>query len=342
VSTYDALLVVSFGGPNGPDDVLPFLENVLRGRNVPRERMLEVAEHYYRFGGVSPINQQNQDLIAAIDAELRDHGIRLPVYFGNRNWHPLLPDTLRDMAEQGVQRALAFFTSIFSSYSGCRQYLENIAVAREIVGPAAPQVDKIRAFFNHPGFIAAMADRVSEALSRVPASLRSSTPIFFSAHSIPLEMAAHCRYEAQLQESCRLVAQAIGHDPWRLVYQSRSGPPAQPWLEPDIRGALRELAADGKARHVVVAPIGFISDHLEVLYDLDEEAKHFADELGLRMERAGTVGIHPRFVQMIRGLIEERLSDRPERLAIGNMPASPDVCPVDCCQRVGQAGSLPR
>jgi ferrochelatase len=331
VASYDALLVVSFGGPNGPDDVMPFLENVLRGRNVPRERMLEVAEHYYHFGGVSPINEQNQALIAALRMELREHGIDLPIFWGNRNWHPLLPDTLRDMANAGVRRALGFFTSIFSSYSGCRQYRENIAAAQEVVGAGAPQVDKLRAFFNHPGFIAAMADRVRESLDDFPEHVRPTVPILFTAHSIPLAMAANCAYERQLLESCRLVAEAIGQRDWRLVYQSRSGPPTQPWLEPDVGDAIRELHAQG-VRNVVVAPIGFISDHMEVMYDLDEEAKHLCDEIGIHMARAKTVGVHPRFVSMIRELIQERLHDDGTRAAIGNLPASHDVCPVDCCR----------
>lgn len=328
---YDALLVLSFGGPNGRDDVIPFLENVLRGRNVPRERMLEVAEHYYHFGGVSPINQQNRDLIAALKLELRQHAIELPIYFGNRNWQPLLPDTLRDMANSGVRRALGFFTSIFSSYSGCRQYLENIAAAQQVVGANAPQIDKLRSFFNHPGFIAAMAERVAEALATFPSDFRRSVPILFTAHSIPLAMAANCEYERQLREACRLVSESVGHANWQLVYQSRSGPPNQLWLEPDVGDALRELAATGE-KNVVIAPIGFISDHLEVLFDLDVEAKSIAKELGLLMVRAGTVGVHPRFVQMIRELIQERLSDHPQRLAIGDLPASHDVCAPDCCK----------
>lgn len=339
MSHYDALLLVSFGGPNGPDDVIPFLENVLRGRNVPRERMLEVAEHYQHFGGVSPINAQNLALIEALKVELAAHDIHLPIYFGNRNWHPLLPDTLREMSQHGIRRALGFFTSVFSSYSGCRQYRENIAAAQQVVGPESPQVHKIRSFFNHPGFIAAMSDRVRDALVELDArSPRqclglqgSSVPILFTAHSIPLAMAANCEYERQLQESCRLVAEAVGQPNWRLVYQSRSGPPNQPWLEPDVSIALRELAASGQ-KHVVIAPIGFVSDHMEVLFDLDVEARQTCDELGLQMARAGTVGVHPRFVAMIRELIQERLSDSPQRLAIGELPPSHDVCPADCCR----------
>jgi ferrochelatase len=358
VAHYDALLVLSFGGPNGPDEVIPFLENVLRGRNVPRERMLEVADHYQHFGGVSPINAQNLALIAALDAELKQHGIALPVYFGNRNWHPLLPDTLREMSQDGVRRALCFITSVFSSYSGCRQYLENIAAAQAEVGPAAPQVDKLRSFFNHPGFIAAMADRVTEALAALAAdsegvrslwrnesvhlagsdSARDSrplgmtdAPILFTAHSIPVAMAATCEYQRQLGESCRLVAEAVAQGIWRLVYQSRSGPPGQPWLEPDVGDALRELAAQG-GKNVVVAPIGFISDHMEVLFDLDFEARQIAEQAGLKMARASTVGVHPRFVTMIRELIQERLSGSADRAAIGCLPASHEVCPPDCCK----------
>ncbi|QDU93357.1 ferrochelatase [Lignipirellula cremea] len=329
---YDAVLVVSFGGPDGPADVMPFLENVLRGRNVPRERMLEVAEHYQHFGGVSPINAQNRALIAALVAELNTHGPHLPVYWGNRNWHPLLPDVLRQMGEDGVKRALAFFTSSFSSYSGCRQYRENIAAAQEEVGPLAPTVDKLRVFFNHPGFIEAMGDRVRTALSQLPSGGRDAQ-VFFTAHSIPMSMSDNCAYVAQLQEACRLTAAAAGADPdsWRLTYQSRSGPPTQPWLEPDINDALRAAQKSG-LREVVIAPIGFISDHMEVMFDLDTEAKETCEEIGVAMVRAGTVGVHPRFVSMIRELIVERTSGSSDRAAIGQLPASHDVCPLDCCR----------
>jgi len=326
---YDALLVVSFGGPDGPDDVLPFLENVLRGRNVPRERTLAVAEHYYHFGGRSPINDQNRALIAALEQELADHGLKLPIYWGNRNWHPLLPDTLRQMAADGVKRALAFFTSAYSSYSGCRQYRENVAAAQADVGPSAPQVDKLRVFFNHPGFIEPMIESTRAALEQIPADRRKLAHLVFTAHSIPTAMAAGCKYEAQLQEASRLVAEGVGASNWRLVYQSRSGPPQQPWLEPDVCDYIREKQSD--LRDVVVVPIGFISDHLEVLYDLDTEAKQLCDELGINMIRVATVGTHPRFVRMIRELIEERLADVPNRAALGTLGASHDVCPNDCC-----------
>jgi protoporphyrin/coproporphyrin ferrochelatase len=332
-SSYDALLIVSFGGPEGPDEVLPFLENVLRGKNVPRERMLEVAEHYQHFGGVSPINEQNRRLIAALERELAEHGPQLPIYWGNRNWRPLLPDTLRQMAADDVERALAFFTSAYSSYSGCRQYRENIAAAQEIVGPDAPRVDKLRAFYNHPGFIEPMVESLRACLARVPEADRAGAKVLFSAHSIPTAMAANCRYEAQLQEASRLVAEGAGvaRENWELVYQSRSGPPKQPWLEPDVNDRIKELHAAHGLADLIIAPIGFISDHLEVLYDLDTEAKHLCDELGVSMQRAPTVGDHPRFIRMIRELIVERMSGAADRPALGALAASHDVCPVDCC-----------
>jgi ferrochelatase len=329
-SQYDAVLLVSFGGPDGPDDVMPFLENVLRGRNVPRERMLEVAEHYHHFGGASPINAQNLALIAAVREELERRGPHLPVYWGNRNWHPLLTDTLREMADAGVKRAIAFVTSGFSSYSGCRQYRENIAAAAAPLGDRAPQVDKIRVFFNHPGFVGPMAANVRRALEHFPEDVRAAVPVLFTAHSIPMSMADTCRYVPQLQESCRLVAAEAAASDWKLVYQSRSGPPSQPWLEPDICEAIRTLHAAGFKR-LVVAPIGFISDHMEVLYDLDTEAVDLCRELGVEMARAATVGTAPEFVSMVRDLIAERAYELPTRDAIGHLPANHDVCPLDCC-----------
>jgi ferrochelatase len=325
---YDAVLLVSFGGPNGPDDVLPFLENVLRGRNVPRERMLEVAEHYHHFGGKSPINEQNLALLAALRGELDRRGPRLPVYWGNRNWHPLLADTIREMADAGVRRAVAFVTSAYSSYSGCRQYRENIAAACATVGDRAPRIDKLRVFFNHPGFVGPMAENVAAAASRLGAA--AEVPVLFTAHSIPTSMAEGCRYVVQLEEACRLVAEAVGLGDWRLVYQSRSGPPTQPWLAPDICDAVRELHAAGH-RRLVIAPIGFISDHMEVLYDLDTEAAVLCGELGVEMVRAATVGTAPAFVGMVRDLIAERCGMLPDRAAMGRLPASHDVCPLDCC-----------
>lgn len=329
--SYDAILLVSFGGPESPADVLPFLENVLRGKPVPQERMLEVAEHYYHFGGVSPINEQNRRLIAALERELATHGPRLPVYWGNRNWHPLLPDTLAQMAQDGVKRALAFFTSAFSSYSGCRQYRENIAAAQQQVGPNAPQVDKLRVFFNHPGFIEPMVESVATCLGRLPEAERSEASVLFSAHSIPMGMAENCRYETQLREACRLVAELAGIARWELVYQSRSGPPQQSWLEPDICQRIVELHAAGGLKQLIIVPIGFISDHMEVLYDLDTEAQAVCKSRGIAMQRAATVGDHPRFIRMIRDLVVERMSNDPERLALGELGPSHDVCPADCC-----------
>src|SRR5208283_3960407 len=293
---YDAILVTSFGGPERPDDVMPFLENVLRGKNVPRERMMEVAEHYYHFGGKSPINDQNRQLIAALEAELTQHGLRLPIYWGNRNWHPMLADTLRRMKADGVRRALAFVTSAYSSYSGCRQYREDIARAQEAAGEGAPIIDKIRAFHNHPGFVEAVADRVKESLGSIPQDRREAAHLIYTAHSIPTAMAQGCDYEKQLRETSRLVAEKLGRKEWRLVYQSRSGPASQPWLAPDILDCLREIKALGGSSDVVIAPIGFLSDHMEILFDLDTEARELCAELGLHMERADTAGTHPRFI----------------------------------------------
>jgi ferrochelatase len=331
-SEYDSLLFVAFGGPEGRDDVIPFLENVLRGRNVPRERMLEVAEHYDHFGGVSPINQQTRDLIAAVEPELRRYGITLPVYWGNRNWRPLLTDTLRQMTADGIRRTLAFVVSAYSSYSGCRQYRENVETARAAAGENAPSVDKLRAFYNHPDFIAASVEHVAAALAEVAPDRRAAARIAFTAHSIPSSMAAGCDYVKQLLETCRLISGAVDvpAERWQLVYQSRSGRPQDPWLEPDIVAHLRTLHSQG-AIDVVVAPIGFLSDHLEVLYDLDHEAAQAAREMGLNMVRAATVGTHPRFVTMIRKLIQERLDPQAPKEAIGCYGPNWDVCPADCC-----------
>lgn len=326
---YDAVLVVSFGGPESPDEVMPFLENVVRGRNVPRERLLEVAAHYHHFGGRSPINDQNRALVAALQQALAGRGLGLPVYLGNRNWHPLLADVVRQMQADGIRRALAFVTSAYSSWSGCRQYLENIEQARAQVGPAAPQIDKLRVFFNHPRFIAAAGDRLKQVLSSLPPNRRAAAPLVFTAHSIPLSMAAGCAYEQQLRETCRLVAENVGRGEFILAWQSRSGPPSQPWLEPDILDVLGQIAAGG-ATDVVVVPIGFLSDHIEVMYDLDHEAAQRATALGLALHRAATVGTHPVFVEMICDLIEERLG-RASPQAMGNMGPGHDTCPADCC-----------
>lgn len=334
--SYDAVLLLSFGGPEGPDDVLPFLENVVRGRGVPRERLLAVAEHYHHFGGVSPINAQNRALLDAIRAELAGHGIDLPVYWGNRNWHPLVEDTVRAMADAGVRRALVFVTSAWTSYSGCRQYQDDLARARAAVGDRAPRLDKIRHYFNHPGFVAANADAVRAALATLPGPLAGDARLLYTAHSIPASMeaasgpAGHL-YAAQLAEAARLVTEAVRPGAgYEVVWQSRSGPPQVPWLEPDINDRLRTLRADG-VEAVVVSPVGFVSDHVEVLWDLDEEAAATAAGLGLAYARAGTVGVHPRFVSMVRELVAERLDPAAPRLAQGSFGPSHDVCPVGCC-----------
>ena len=312
---YDALLVVSFGGPEGMDDVLPFLENVLRGRNVPRERMLQVAKHYEMFGGVSPINQQNRNLIASLDKELERNGPPLPIYWGNRNWHPLLTDTVARMTEDGIKNALAFVTSAYSSYSSCRQYLENISDAQSQVGPGAPRIEKLRAFYNHPLFIEATVEHVRVALEEV-----RDAHLVFTAHSIPESMAANCDYAMQLAETGSLVARELNVDNWKLVYQSRSGSPMQPWLGPDVCDHLRTLASGG-VKEVVLAPIGFVSDHMEIVYDLDFEAQNVARESGMKMVRAATAGTHPSFVKMIRELMLERINDK----------VPPNLCAPDCC-----------
>ncbi len=326
----DAILVVAFGGPEGMADVMPFLENVTRGRNVPRDRLEEVAHHYERFGGVSPINAQNRALIAALRPELDGHGIDLPIYFGNRNWRPLLADTLREMRDGGVRNALAFFTSGFSSYSSCRQYRENILAAQAEVGEDAPEVSRTRMFYNHPAFVQSNADHVAAALAEVPEDRRAVAHVAFTAHSIPLAMARQSRYESQLAEAARLVAEGVGADDYAVVYQSRSGSPHVPWLEPDVCDHIRGLAARG-VRDVVVSPVGFVSDHMEVLFDLDIEARETADEVGIALVRAKTAGTHQAFVSMIRELIQERLDPSVPRRALGRFGPSHDVCQPGCC-----------
>ncbi|MEV1246068.1 ferrochelatase [Nonomuraea sp. NPDC050022] len=304
---YDALLVLSFGGPEGPEDVLPFLENVVRGRGVPQERLLEVAEHYQGFGGVSPINGQNRALIEALRPV-----VDVPVYWGNRNWEPFGEDTVQRMMADGIRKAAVFATSAFAGYSSCRQYYEDIA---RISVKGGPELVKMRHFGDHPGFVAAMADHVGQALDRLG---RDDARLVFTAHSVPVSMARTAGpygglYEAQLRRSAELVNEALGRtQPWDLVWQSRSGPPEVPWLEPDVCDHLRKI----DARSVVLVPIGFVSDHMEVVYDLDTEARQVATELGLPMERAATAGTHPAFVRMIRELMEE-----PE----------PQPCGLTCC-----------
>jgi len=300
VPHFDALLIVSFGGPEQTEDVIPFLENVLRGRNVPRERLLAVAAHYYHFDGRSPINDQNRALIAA----LREV-VKIPIYWGNRNWHPLLAETVCKMRQDGIRRAIAFPTSAFGSYSGCRQYFEDIQRAGADLGENRPEIVKIPPFSANPLFLEAMTDRVRIALAELP-----HARLVFTAHSVPVSMAESSPYVQQLEAASGIVAEGVGAREWKLVYQSRSGPPAQPWLGPDICDYLRETPSDS-----IIVPIGFLSDHMEVMYDLDTEARAVCDQLGVRMVRAGTVGTHPAMIRMIAELIERE----------------PEPCAASCC-----------
>lgn len=308
---YDAFLLVSFGGPEKHDDVLPFLENVLRGKNVPRERMLEVAEHYYHFDGVSPINQQCRELIAALKTEFAGNGLHLPVYWGNRNWDPMLADTVRTMRDNGVKRALALATSAFGSYSGCRQYREDIERAMSAV-EGSPSIEKLPPFWNHPGFIETVIARVKESLEHLPGA-----DVIYTAHSIPLSMAESSPYEKQLRAACAMVNRALGLPEPVLVFQSRSGPPTQPWLEPDVSDYIRGTDSN----KLVVVPIGFLSDHMEVRYDLDTEAADAAKERGIEFVRAKAAGTHPRFVTGIREMIDAAMISGPAY-----------ICPPDCCK----------
>jgi protoporphyrin/coproporphyrin ferrochelatase len=335
VKPYDALLVLSFGGPEKPDDVVPFLENVTRGRGIPRERLAQVGEHYFLFGGRSPINDQNRALIVALEKDFADQGIDLPIYFGNRNWDPYLADTLAEMTAAGVGRAAVFTTSAYSSWSSCRQYRENLfdAVAET---PGAPRLDRIRQYYNHPGFIEPMVEACLTALAQLPTD-GDTARLVFVTHSIPTEMAETSgsldpagqprgayvkQHRSAVDEVARRVKAATGrahrHD---LVYCSRSGAPSTPWLEPDVNDHLEELATDG-VNQVVLVPIGFVSDHMEVIYDLDTEALATAERLGIRAVRAATAGVDERFVAMVRDLVLERAAvergEEPERPAVGS------------------------
>ena len=351
---YDAFLLVSFGGPEGPDDVMPFLRNVTRGRGIPDERLAAVAEHYYAAGGVSPINQQCRDLTGALRDAFPAAGLDLPIYWGNRNWDPYLTGTVATMAADGVRQAVAFVTSAYSSFSSCRQYLDDLDRARAEVGPAAPRIDKIRRFFNHPGFIEPFAAGARAALEQLPPRARARAPLVFTAHSVPVVMAEASgppkppgprapeawgagtggRYVAELTEASRLITERIPGEgrPWQLVYQSRSGPPSQPWLEPDVLDHLADLAKEG-APGAVIIPVGFVSDHMEVQHDLDLEAAETARDLGLPVARAATPWYHPGFRDLVVDLVRERLDDRPaaERAALGALGPSTDECPAGCC-----------
>lgn len=318
---YDALCLLSFGGPEGPDDVMPFLRNVTAGRNVPDARLAVVAEQYEQFGGRSPINDQNLALIDALRAEFVEHDVDLPIYFGNRNWEPYLPDTVREMGEDGVKNALILATSAFSSYSGCRQYREDLARAADEVGGDAPALHKLRLYYNHPGFIDAVVDRINEVH-------RSGARLVFTAHSIPNSMSQWCEYEVQLNEMAALVAERVGAE-WDLAFQSRSGPPHIPWLEPDINNHLKALA-EQQVSNVTLMPLGFVSDHMEVQFDLDHQAADTAASVGIDMRRAPTVGTHPAFVTGLRQLVEEKTSNGPV-LWVGEAGPWPDPCPQGHC-----------
>ena len=344
MAPYDAILLVSFGGPEREEDVLPFLERVTAGRDVPRERLEEVAQHYLAFGGRSPINDQNRALKAALESLLAAEGPDLPVYWGNRNWHPLLADTLREMRDDGIEQAICFVTVAYSSFSGCRQYRENLATARAEVGAGAPQLDKLRVFYNHPGFVEPQVDFVVEALGRLSPEHRDGAPVVFTTHSIPHTMSRHCDYEVQHHETCRLIMQEVERRAprgdgrpreWQLVYCSRSGPEFVPWLEPDVNDHLAALRRDG-AGAAVIAPVGFVSDHMEVVFDLDTEARETADELGMELARAATVGTDERFVRMVREFVLERHEGTSPR-ALGTRGPSWDACPLDCCLTPGSS-----
>ena len=323
---YEAVLVVSFGGPEGPDEVIPFLDRVLAGRPVPPPLKARIAKRYERFGGVSPINAHSREFIAALEGELAANGPDLPVYWGNRNSAPLLADTVRRMAADGVGSAIAFVTSAFGCYSGCRQYRENLHRAVEDAGSPAIRIDKLRLCYNHPGFIAAVVDRVRSAM----AGCEGKPALLFSAHSLPVAMAKHSDYTAQLREACALVAHALGEAAWHLAYQSNNARSGDPWLEPTVEGALATIRNAGFEAALVV-PIGFVCDHMEVVLDLDVEARECAEELGLRLHRAATVGSHPGYVAMVRQLIVERMSSNPGRPYLGGRGPNPDYCAENCC-----------
>ncbi|MFI2487709.1 ferrochelatase [Promicromonospora kroppenstedtii] len=360
---YDALLLYSFGGPNKPEDVVPFLRNVTAGKGIPDERLEEVGEHYYGFGGKSPINEQNLALKAALEAELAARGLDLPVVWGNRNWAPYTTDAVDELEGLGAKRAVALVTSAYSSYSGCRQYREDLAVTLDKRGQLGPdgstgvQFDKVRSYFNHPGFAQANVDAVVEAYAELEANGGSgaAAKLVFVTHSIPDTMEAASRisratYSEQHLDLARVVAaqaaERLGHEvPWDLAYCSRSGPPSQPWLEPDVNDHLEALAGEG-IRDVVLSPIGFISDHMEVAYDLDTEALATAKDLGITAVRAGTVGTREPFVRGLVDLLLERAAlardEAVTEATVGSLPALRSVCAPGCClRRDGEPSGIP-
>ncbi|MCF6385956.1 ferrochelatase [Mycobacterium sp. MBM] len=328
---FDALLVLSFGGPEGPEQVMPFLENVTRGRGIPPERLEAVAEHYHHFGGVSPINGINRALIEQIEAVLADAGRDLPVYFGNRNWEPYVEDTVAVMRDNGVRRAAVFATSAWGGYSGCAQYQEDIARARQAVGESAPELVKLRQYFDHPLFVAMFADAITDAAATLPQDLRAEARLVFTAHSIPLRAASRCGtdlYQRQVNHAARLVAAAAGYHDFDVVWQSRSGPPQVPWLEPDVGDHLDSLVGQG-VRAVIACPIGFVADHIEVVWDLDNELADQARAAGIALARASTPNAQRRFAELVVGLVDElRVGDEPARVP-GAQPVPNQGCSVN-------------
>ncbi|MCB0326985.1 MAG: ferrochelatase [Bdellovibrionales bacterium] len=329
--SYDALLLLSFGGPEGPDDVMPFLNNVLRGKPVPEERKMEVASHYQAHGGISPINAQNRAMIAALRKAMSDQSMNLPIYWGNRNWKPYLKDTLAQIIKDGHKKILCYVTSAYSSYSGCRQYREDIAKALEELGDSSLQVDKIRSFFNHPLWIKVHQKRIMEKLQDIDPSIYPKLKILFTAHSLPLSMAQSCDYQIQLEDAAQEVSKGLPISQWQLCYQSRSGSPHVPWLGPDVCEAIDQIDSK-EIQHVLVHPLGFVSDHMEVIFDLDQEAKDCAKKNELHFTRSKSPGTHPLMVELIVDLISEYLEPSHKRASIGALAPRDAHCSPDCCK----------
>ena len=328
IGRFDSLLLLSFGGPENSDDVMPFLRNVTAGRGVPDERLAVVAEQYELFGGKSPINELNQQLLCALEEELASRGHEMATFWGNRNWHPFVTDTIVDLKSLGHTSTVCLVTSAFSSYSGCRQYHEDLDRARNEV-PGAPNIERVRVYWDHPDFLGTAAELLAE--SRDAAGLSSETPVLHSAHSLPLSMAANCDYQQQLNEAASIVNELAGmRGPYEVVFQSRSGPPSVPWLTPDIDQRIHELAEQG-TQELLVHPLGFVADHMEVLFDLDTQSAAAAKEAGVKMVRTPTVGTHPRFVSMLVDLVEEAAGLRADRPSLSKSGPRPDKCNSQCC-----------
>ncbi len=332
-NSYDALLLVSFGGPETQDQVIPFLERISHGRKIPESRLAEVAERYNQFDGVSPINERMRSLSSTVSAELETRGHDLPVFWGNRNAPPFLTDVVADLRDTGVKRVLAWIASPYSSYPSCRQYREDLDAARQSVGSGSPVIDRVRPHHDHPGLIETAADRLTEALAQLPSDRRAGAHLLFSAHSIPVSMAETCAYEEQIVDAAQLVSQIVdpkGRHPWDVVWQSRSGSPQTPWLEPDIGDRITELSTFG-TQAIATSPIGFAIENFEIKWDLDIEAANRAQEVGIAFARAQTADNDPRFASMLVDLYEERIFDNPSRRSLGALDLRPDICPKNCC-----------